>query len=183
MKVVLGPLAERPIPLDKANAPCKSDPPAVRANDPPEIVNALVHWMLLTVMLPEEMTTLMPAPPVMTTSLAGPGTAPPLQLVGLFHETASPPPVQLMVWPRAGRLRASRPQRKSLNGSFITFLAWVGVCICILKEAAHVRSVAGWVHGSLSRNRIPIEGIRFIRVPAPGTEIGCGSGTAQRGYR
>ena len=73
--------------------------------------------MLLTLMLPEEMTTAVPAPLVVTTSLVGSGTKPPLQLAALFRDVPSPAPVQLMVCASAGASwQASKPRSRA-NGA------------------------------------------------------------------
>ena len=88
------PVADSAVPETRVKVPLNRELFVVTVSDPPEIVNALEHWMLLTVMLPEEMTTFVPAPSVMMTSLVGPGTTPPLQLAATFQDAPSPPPVQ-----------------------------------------------------------------------------------------
>src|ERR1039458_6415423 len=71
--------------------PLNCEAPAVRASVRTEIVNVLAHWMLRTVTSLTEITTPLPAPLVIATSSAGPGTVPPLQLDPFAQETPSHP--------------------------------------------------------------------------------------------
>ncbi len=93
VNVVSLPLAESVEPLVTVNAPCNEDGPAATVKEPLEIVSALLHRMLSRATA-EEMTTLVPAPLVMTTLLAAPGTCCPTQFCASDHDVASPPPLQ-----------------------------------------------------------------------------------------
>ena len=62
-----------------------------------ETANPLLHTRLFTV-VGREITTLVPLPLVITTSLPGPGVACPAQFCALAQEAPSPLPFQMTVW-------------------------------------------------------------------------------------
>ncbi len=62
------------------------------ASVPLDSVNLSSHWMLFTVLLPEEWVTVMSPGKSSTTSSLGPGSVPELQLAGVFQSPL--PPIQ-----------------------------------------------------------------------------------------
>ena len=86
--------------------------------------------MLLTVTVPELMTTTVPVPLVITTSSTGPGTCPPLQLDASLQEVGSllPPPTHEISCPKAGiAAERKRAAARILRLFFIVFLCWLSL--------------------------------------------------------